>query len=38
MDTIEAVGKHDFNASSPDELSFRKGDHLQVRRVLYIYI
>jgi len=30
MDTIEAVGKHDFNASSPDELSFRKGDHLQI--------
>ncbi|KAJ3601091.1 hypothetical protein NHX12_032064 [Muraenolepis orangiensis] len=27
---MEAVGKYDFNASSPNELSFRKGDVLKI--------
>ncbi|GAB1607390.1 growth factor receptor-bound protein 2-like [Argonauta hians] len=30
MDVIEAIGKHDFHASSPDELSFKRGDYLQI--------
>ena len=32
---MEAVAKHDFNATADDELSFRKGAVLKVTRSQY---
>lgn len=35
---MEAIAKHDFNATAEDELSFRKGDVLKVSHSIDQYL
>lgn len=34
---MEAIAKHDFNATADDELSFRKNQILKVRMLIDLY-
>ena len=34
---MEAIAKHDFNATADDELSFRKGEVLKVIEITFFY-
>lgn len=35
---MEAIAKHDFNATADDELSFRKGEVLKVIEILFFIV
>lgn len=35
---MEAVSKHDFNATADDELSFHKGDVIKVGELYSVYL
>lgn len=35
---MEAIAKHDFNATADDELSFRKGEVLKVIEIIFLIV